>query len=440
MTLVFISMFAVIFISLANVAGLQYRQGALQSQDELAFQVAESGLNFGRWRLAHAATDLSAVTQAVVDQFSGVVGTYIVTFTPPPLGSTTITLKSVGYTVGQPNRRVTLTARYGLPSLAKYAFITNGDAYYKSTISGPVHANGGIRMDGTSNSIMTSAKATYTCQTYHGCNPTIKPGIWGGGQNPNLWQFPAPAIDYNSLSANLQAMKTAAQAAGTYWGPSGKFGYHILFNAGGTYSIYRVTKLKNNVLSWTLGDGWVNSSHDIDQEQLLSTVAVPEGGVVYAEDRLWVNGTITNHVSVAAGVFPDTPATNVDIILNGNITYGGIKDGSRVFAAVAQRSVLIPFYAAPDVLTLEGAFIAQKGFFGRRYYFSDSGSQNLRTSLTRYGMTASNGIAATAYISGSQVVSGYKQSTGTYDPNLLYFPPPFFPTTGSYQFISWEQQ
>jgi hypothetical protein len=35
--------------------------------------------------------------------------------------------------------------------------------------------------------------------------------------------------------------------------------------------------------------------------------------------------------------------------------------------------------------------------------------------------------------------SGYEHRDYIYDPNTLYAPPPFFPTSGKYEFISWEE-
>ncbi len=159
---------------------------------------------------------------------------------------------------------------------------------------------------------------------------------------------------------------------------------------------------------------------------------------MFFEDTVWVNGTIEDRVTVAAGREPysSDPNTNVDIIINGAITYNNVLDGSRAFAAIAQGNILIP-YLALDVLRLDGAYVAQYGRFGRRYY--TSGSSNLRTSITRFGMVASNLVPVTSWSDGFSVVSGYINSFSTYDPNLLYAPPPFFPTSGQYQILSWRK-
>jgi hypothetical protein len=48
-------------------------------------------------------------------------------------------------------------------------------------------------------------------------------------------------------------------------------------------------------------------------------------------------------------------------------------------------------------------------------------------------------VPVTAWLSGGSVVSGYQSGQSSYDPNLLYQPPPFFPASGEPEFISWEQ-
>lgn len=439
MTVVMVMVVGIMFVAISGVTNLQYRQGGLTAQDETAFQIAESGLNYARWRLAHSPEDYSAVQSQLTDQLQGLLGSYSLSFSTPPEGSKIVTITSTGRTANAPTREVTLTARYGIPSLAKYVFITNEDVWYKGTqIHGAVHSNGGIRMDATSDSPMTSAKATYTCQDFHGCHNQTKPGIWGSGSDSALWQFPVPAIDYNGLTLNLLDMKAAAQTAGTYFGPSGALGYHIVFNSNTTYSIYRVTAKTPVIRSYAADTGWQWASHDIASETLISSNPVPNNGVIYVEDTLWVNGDIRNHITVAAGRFPDTPSTNADIIINGNISYGGVKDGTRTFGAIAQKNILIPYSAAPDTLNLDGAFLAQRGRFGRRYY--TSGAYKLRTQLNLYGMIGSNWTPVTAWADANSVVlSGYQQAAITYDSFLLYGPPPFFPTSGEYQFLSWGE-
>ncbi len=441
MTLVFVTMFLVMFLGLAGMVSRTYRQSVIQAHDELAFQIAEAGLNYGRWRLAHNSEDLALETKQVKDQFAGDLGSYDVSFDKQP-GSEVVTITSVGRTASQPAREVILRARYGPESLARYVSIINEDVWFGGEIKGVVHANGGIRMDGESDSLMTSAKETYICQPHHGCSYEEKPGVWGSGEKEELWEFPVPAVDYNALVFDLIDLRDIAISSGNYFGESGGYGYHVIFNGDNTYDIYRVTSKGSKVWSWAAETAWQKTSHDIGSEVFVETRDIPSGGVLYFEDNLWVEGEIMDRITVAVGKFPDMPSTNVDFIINGNITYGGVRDGSRVFGAIAQRHVLIPWSGAPDELELDGAFVAQKGRFGRRYYPDCCGSQAhaIKNKLERFGMVASNMVPVTTWVNSSgSVVSGYREGEATYDPYLLYWPPPNFPTTGESKFISWEE-
>lgn len=439
-------MFTVIFVALAGFVNRSFHESVLQSQDETAFQVAEAGLNYARWRLAHDPDNFAPETKTVSDQLAGELGTYSVTFVQLAPGSTVVAITSEGSTIGQPLRSITLKASYGRPSLARYASIINSDVRYGSTIHGPAHANGGIRMDGYSDSTVSSAKATYACQTASGCQAPYqtKPGVWGTGQKQELWQFPVTPVDFNALTLDLLSIKQQAQASNTYYGPSNKYGYRIVFNSNNTYTIVKVKNKGQPVQSYMSGTGYETSSYDVGQTQTVETKTVPHEGVIFVEDHLWVSGDIRDRVTVAAGVFPDQTTTNADVIINGNISYGGVRDGSRAFAAIAQRHIRLPWSGVPDTLTLDGAYVAQKGSFHRRYYNQNdpvAGAHALKTRIIRNGMVASNQTPVTAWLGGgNQVTSGFRQGESNYDANLLYGPPPFFPTSGQYEFIAWEQQ
>lgn len=440
MTVILLMMLTVMFISLSDMTNRLYRKGGLLAQDETAFQIAEAGLNFARWRLAHDPTNYTPISRTVSDQLKGVIGTYDISFTPPPSWSNLVGINAVGYTADSPTRKITIDASYGKASFAKYSSITNSDVWYASTISGAVHSNGGIRMDGVSDSSMSSAKETYVCQTAHNCNNEVKPGVWGTGSNSDFWEYPVASVDYAGLTSDLLSMRATAINNGTYFGPSGAFGYRLQFVSSNRYTVYRVTAKTATLDSYASDTGWQNRSDNIATNTVISPSnrTVPANGILFFEDTVWVAGTVENRITVAAGRAPYSPDpnTNLDIVINGDISYGGVLDGSRSFAAIAQGNILIP-HVISDVLRLDGAYVAQYGRFGRRYY--TTASNNVRTSLTRYGMVASNLTPVTSWSNGFSVVSGFINSFATYDPNLLYAPPPFFPTSGKYQILSWKK-
>lgn len=437
---------------LANAA-MQYRVLRSSALREQAFHIAEAGINYYQWHLAHYATDFQDGTGAApttqanftnacyphdyIDKDTNIVlGKYCLEITPPLVGSTVVTIRSTAYAESNPSIKRTITSRYGVPSLAKYAFLTHGDVWVggSESISGEMHANGGIRFDGTGNAPITSAKTTYTCQTYHGCGPTTKAGIWGSApqSTKNFWNFPVPNVDFSTMTADLATLKTSAQNAGRYLAPSAAQGYSIVFNSNSTYSVYRVTSLRSHITGTDVNGVAHSENLDYQNRTLINTLALPTNGIIYVEDRTWVEGTLNGRVMVAAARLPYNASTAPSIIIPNNLTYTA-QDGTSSLGLLAQKDILVSYYA-PSNLTVHGALIAQNGS-AQRYYFPG----NVKTSITLYGALASYGTWTWSWVNSSgTVTSGYQTTTTTYDSNLLYSPPPSFPlTTEGYRQISW---
>ena len=434
-------------------AAIQYRLLRSSTSREEAFHIAEAGINYYQWHLAHFSTDFQDGTGAAPTTQSGFtnpcylhdyvdkdtnlsIGKYCLEITAPLIGSTIVTIKSTAYANSNPKAKRVITTRYGVPSLAKYAFLTNGDVWVGDTeaVSGAMHANGGIRFDGTGNAPITSAKTTYVCQTYHGCGPTTKAGIWGSApqSTKNFWQYPQPNVDFSSMTADLATLKTSAQSAGRYLAPSNAQGYSLVFNSNGTYSVYRVTSLRSHA-SGTDVDGNTHSEDiDYNARTLLTTSALPTNGIIYIEDKTWVEGTVNGRVMVVAAKLPYNASTAPSIIIPNNLTYTA-QDGTVSLGLLAQQDILISYYA-PSTLNINAAMIAQNGS-AERFNFSGS----VKSSITIYGAIASYGTWTWSWVNGyGTVTSGYQNTTTTYDSNLLYAPPPSFPLTSSgYQQISW---
>lgn len=442
---VLIFVFTVALISLLSVSVYQLRVVRSSVYKEQAFQIAEAGANYYQWHLAHYATDYADGTGQVcstcgpyihdyVDQNSGkTIGKYSLTITKPLTGSTVTTIESTGWTTDNPNVKRKVTVRYGIPSLAKFAFLTNSDVWVgdSESVNGEMHSNGGIRFDGTGNAPITSAKTTYSCQTYHGCGPTTRPGIWGAAPaaTQSYWDYPVPNYDFSSISADLGTIKTQAQASGIYLAPVNPSGYSLVFNNNNTVTVYRVTSLRSHA-SGTDVEG-NNHSEDIDYNarSLVNTYAIPANGLIYVEDEVWVEGTVSGRVMVAAAA----SSWNPSIMIPNNITYTA-TDGSVSLGLLAENNILVTYFA-PNNLTINAALIAQNGS-AQRYYFSG----NIKGTLTLFGSMASFGVWTWSWVNGSgTVTSGYQVTNTTYDSNLLFSPPPSFPLSSSgYQQITWS--
>lgn len=441
--LVYIGIFLVLSGGLLGLVNMDRKYTLQREAEAYGLQIAEAGVNYYRWHLAHNIEDYQDGTggpgpyvHSFSDPFGDVVGKFSLEITPPALGSTLVTINSTGWLDRVPQTKREIEARYGIPSLAHYSFLTNTDIWFgeNESVSGEMHSNGGVRQDGTNDSLLTSSKETYICTPGHGCNYEEKPGIWGAGPNSGLWKFPVPAVDFDSITVDLAQIKAAALAAGLYFNAQSK-GYHVEFLANGTFDLYKVTGLQSKV--WQLNDdwtGWVNEAEEIKNQTLLGNYPLPANGLIFIEDDVWVNGTVNGRVTLASAAFPDNPNTNTNIIINGNINYLN-RDNNHGLGLIAQKNVIVPRYAPSD-LTIDAIMLAQKGRCFRNYYWPPRVTNNIEV----YGGVITNKIWTWTWVSdGGSIVDGYATTISIYNSNFTFTPPPSFPTTGEYTFISWEE-
>jgi len=446
LVLTFGVMMTVAIGGLVLVAGTMYTASTRTESFERALTIAQSGAEYYRWHLAHDPIDFKDGTthagpyqHQLSDPYGGTEGTFSLMITPPASGSSIVTIESTGWLTAHPEITRTVRARYGVPSLAKYSFLHNANVWFGSglTVHGKVMSNGGIRMDGINDSTVQSAKQTYTCGTETGCSPNAtKNGVWGGGGPSALWQFPVPVTDFNSLQIDFNTLKTQAQTNGVYLGASGSYGYHLVFNSNGTVTITKVTAATNQK-GWSVENGCENLYQQITTETAVGTYSLATKPVIFAEDHLWVNGTVNGRATVVAARFPLT-ANYMNIWLYDNLTYLA-KDGHSQVGVFAQNNIYIR-YNIPTDLEIDAALLASSGRIIRHNY-NYSGcsaySKAVRNSLTIYGSIISNQKSYWNY--GTGPTSGFTTRDITYDPNMYFQPPPFFPSQGAYEFISWEE-
>lgn len=441
---------------LASLGVYRNKLYKMQNAEIQAMHIAEAGVNYYRWHLAHEQEDFFDGTGADPDGVlpngpydhsyaspSGeFTGKFVLEITPPATGSTIATIRSTGYSDDHPNIRRTIEVKYGIPSLAHYSFLTNTDVWFGDSegVSGELHSNGGIRMDGTNDSLVTSATSTYICKPGHGCANEEKPGVWGTGSGSSLWNFPVPSVDFNIITMDIAQIKADAQADGVYIGPSSQEGYHVIFKDDGTFDLYEVytiipTHGCDIVPSWNCADRYIDI--DINDDILIGNYSVLSNGLVFIEDDVWVEGTVNGRITlVAAELSP--PYEDKNIMINNNIIYLD-KDGNHILGLIAQKDILIPYYS-PDDLEVNAILLAQKGHCFR-YYFGCSWPQPCTgyrslNSITIYGSTITNTTWTWSWVGGD----GYRNTYSIYDSHTVFAPPPSFPTTGEYTFISWEEK
>ncbi|MEN9342152.1 MAG: hypothetical protein RIQ54_408 [Candidatus Parcubacteria bacterium] len=423
-----------------------------------AFAIAEAGIEYYRWHLAHAPDDFHDGTggagpyvHTFYDKDGNAVGTFTLTITPPMTGSTVVTVRSTGVTFADPSIQKIIQVKLAVPSFARYAIAANDTMRFGvgTEVFGEIISNGGIRFDGIAHNLVSSALTAYDDPDHSGpdefavhthVNPVDpvfpaavpdRPDVFFAGR-----VFPVPAIDFAGMTQDLSSIRSSASSSGVYATSSGAYGFDLVLNASGTYSLYRVTALRNTGGSCRNSQnqtGW--GSWSIQNETLIKTGPFPSNGLFFFEDHVWVRGTINGaRLTIASGKFPDNQTTRTSITVNQDLRYTNY-DGRDVISLIAQNNIHIGLYSN-DVLRIDAALIAQNGRIGRYYYGSGCSPYHVRSSITSYGMLGTSQRYGFAYTDST----GYTSRNLVYDANLLYGPPPSFPLAASqYSLISWEE-
>jgi len=441
--LLFVMIFGTISLSIIIVGLSGYAIGENTASNkkhnrEMALQIADAGINYYRWHLAHAKTDYYDGTSSstpgpyvhnYTDKDGNVVGRFSLDITPPPLGSSIVVIESTGWLDVQTNSKVKIKAKVGFPSLTDYSFLTATDVWIGDgeEVHGKFHANGGIRFDGLGDAPITGSMATYTCKSHHGCGNQEKPGIWGDGGPTAYWAFPMPAKDFTAVTANLAQIEDNSDPdlGGLNFTSSGQQGWRLQFNSSSQFVAYKVLttvcyKAKD------IGDiNYFWPCIDATSYDAGTTYDMPANGFIFVDDNVWVDGVVKGRVTIGTSV-------GKSIIINGNITYSA-KDGTDVLGLMAEQNILIP-HDSPENLEVDAGLLAQNGA-AKRYYYPG----NTKDSLLIYGSIITNKTWTWSWVSGGgSVISGYEVTNSTYDANLTYGPPPGFPVGSEYNLISWE--
>lgn len=473
---------------------------AMKSQQ--AFNIAEAGINYYLWHLSHNATDYqdgqnSPNTQDpelgygpyvhnYVDDNAKTTGTYTLWIKPKGNGSTIVDIRSIGKVKNSSITR-TVQAQIGAASFASYSLAADTALWFGNTESatGPVHSNVGIRMDGASDSDVTSANATYVPPSSLGGDGSSHPGVWChpsvtmpvncNTRSKTDWRYPVTSVDFNQVSSSLCVMKkqafsaspaTAAYASlvngcnatpnsrtSAYLPSRGSFniarGYLVQLNTDGTYDLFFVNGENDRLTPYTSA---------LTLQSVATNVALPDTGVIFAEDNVWVRTDPTFHgrVSIAAGRLADNNKAN--IVIADDILYS-TKNGEDAIGLIAENDVIVAPYAPPAngsfTFEINAAALAQSGSVTYpSVYRTDSnrctrGWVNNNQQFVYYGSVATrqtwtwtwqrNNACGDAVSDGSHYISGILHNSTQYDYNLLYAPPPSYPITGGYNILSWRE-
>lgn len=443
----------------------QLRNAQRAEDQALALRIAEAGIDYYRWHLAHNPNDFQdgtsqpgPYTHDYKDKDGNIIGQFILNITSPPSGSTVVTVQSTGKLSTNPNVEKIVKVKMGRSSLVKFAAVSNIDIYFPAgtEVFGPVHSNGGVHFDGLAHNIVTSARADYNDPEHSGneefgvhthvapADPMPpaavpnRPDVFLAGR-----QFPVPAVDFTGLTSDIATLKSNAQSGGRYFGPTSTpyEGYHIVLKTNDTFDLYKVKKqvnAPNGCINVQGQQDW--GTWSIDEEDFVQNYTFPANGVIFTEDHVWVDGQIDSaKLTIAAGLLPENPSKLKDIIVNKDILYTRY-DGTDIIGLIAQGDLTVGWVSEDD-LRIDGAIVSQNRRIGRNYYRPPDGNQprcsphHIKTIITTYGIIASFDTYGFSYTDGT----GYQQRKIIYDPNLLFVPPPDFPSGSQYEQISWEE-
>jgi hypothetical protein len=517
--LVIMSIVTMILVSMLGYISSQLRFSFNRVEKEKAFQIAEAGIYYYRWYLAHETSGKTATEINTFLQTGGPmgftpssvayegVGEYQIVVTPPVAGSTIINVESTGWSNKVPDMKRTVRVRFRRPSWSEYAVLANDFMRFGegTEVYGKIHSNGGIRFDGLSHNVISSLLPTVDDPDHIGAvefgvhthknlpplttiNDTFRPGeapptspvaaradVFEAGR-----QFPVSEVSFNGVLSDLSLMKTEAQkpggatinnctTTGCYFDNS-DYGRRIVLNSNGTMTVRRVTNYDKDTYD-TKGRVLYQGLNDISSQSSSTTYTIPNSGIIFVEDNIWLEGTISNKkiTVVAANLGSGSPA-NIFLGIN-NLLYTNFN-GNDVIGVIAQNDVEI-VKGSQNYLTIDGAFLAQSGKIGRRYYSckrwqydtctswwngncliwkdwlqvtpndlsddvqhcDDTNPADYRNTITVNGSLATNRRYGFAYTNGT----GYDTRNLNFDNNLLYYPPPYFPTGTEYAIDLWEE-
>lgn len=468
--LVIMSVVSVLLVSILRYTTSQMTFSINRVNREGSFQVAEAGIYFYRWYLAH---EISGRTVQQIKDFwesgnpygvdtsyeadfkdpeGGVIGRYKIEVQAPDVSSTIVVVKSTGWTLKDPDVKRVVQARFRRPSWSENAVLANDNMRFGpgTTVNGKIHSNKGIRFDGVATNVVSSALDKYDDPDHSGNNEfgvhTHVNAPPGSGINNTFRtneapptnpvptradvfqagrQFPVTSIDFNGMLSDLNFMKTESQISGhgIYFdnakcGSSANLGRHIVLNG--------------SMMTVTIVTGRDIFTNGITKEGCSNSYTIPGGGVVFVENSAWVEGTINNKkVTIAAADLIGGAKKTMYIGMN-NILYTNF-DGRDILGLIGQQDVEV-VKDSQNYLTVDAALLAQSGRVGRANY----GTSDHKNTITVNGSLATNLRYGFAWTNGTSNW-GYTTRNLNFDNNLLYFPPPYFPTGTEYYIDLWEE-
>lgn len=493
--LVIMTVVLIVLTSMIGFVVSQLKFSYYKAEREKAFQIAEAGVYYFRWYLAHetsgkTAQDIENFWQSgnVIGassyeaDFEGI-GKYKIETTLPDPGSIAVNVKVTGWTYKMPDSSRTVRVRFRRSSWSEYIFLSNDfiNIGNQSEVWGKIFSNNGIRFDGIAHNTVSSLLPSFNDPTWggnklqFGVHTTVNPADpdapdypWPDGTVPTQADifmggrvFPASQVSFTGVTTDLANMKSQAENGnGKYFDNSGT-GRKILLKSDGTYDVCTINSYSSQTkviddyggivtgatesYSGTNGNPCVTSvcclesscpyikasKPDMGKCASLTNYPIINNGVIFVENNIWVDGAINGkRITIVAADLLGGGGGQADLYIgteNNNFSYASF-DCDNMIGLVAQRDIRV-LGSCPNDYVVDAALLAQTGVVG----INENGFSS-HNSLTFNGAIAS--YLQPYFQHGN---SGFAERVYYFDNNLLYCPPPYFPTGTDYSIDLWEE-
>lgn len=491
--------FALAVILVMTIAGMSLAATTMQSlfvtknqrNASIAFNAAESGAERALLWLRQQSAPPSSITSW--DPFSGTQtldsATYQVTIIPdannPNVDLKRYVVRSKGISL---NRQETLEIYVQLGNFGRFAYftdyeqssITNGAIWFKAgeVIDGPAHSNNSNNTDFSINynnsnasifkDILTSVSSTID---YNPSAPTTEATFQkvysqgSRGFRTGVSRIELPVSTDRQKIAAWGSANSFPTSTGVYVPNSGGMptgGIYITGDSSITFSVttegwQRIAIVQGSTTT-TITVKLGSNQTVITKGSTTTTLSGAPNGVLYSTGNITsLSGQLADSIVNGSGVVTQrnayTIATDVvndkGVTVTGNLSYKTLPDKTKDWSdpvnlraaalGVVARDITIGT-SAPNDLNLHGVMLAggqntaDGSFSVTNYNSRGSGTLNLIGGLIQ----KMRGPVGTFNSSTGVTTAGYAKNY-VYDRRMAVNPPPFFPTTGTYERLSFKR-
>ncbi len=308
------------------------------------------------------------------------------------------------------NTSATVQVTLSLSYFSKYAYCSNTEngIWWATgdTVNGPFHTQDYLNVNGTP--VFNPGPNSYV-STFKGLNKADR------NSKPKLINTVIKKGDNLPIPTNgMSTVESMASTGGHIF--SGENNVYIIFD--NDYVKYRFKTYG----SWT---------------KIKTSSLAPNGTIVAVNSTLHIQGVVKGQVTIGA---TGTNYNQGNIYIDDDIVYASDPridpNSTDLLGIVASKNIYITNNTPNrDDIKIDGAIYSEDGGFGAEDYDSRpySGSIILLGGITQ-GKRAAVGVIGR----NGRVSNGFNKSYN-YDKRLRYAVPPNFPSTNSYQIVSWYE-